>query len=375
MTTTTPHTPTPVLDPAAMTESLRSAINSAAADADRRGAIPDDLRDALRSAGAFRLLTPREFGGWETPLPVALEVYERFGYLDASVGLLVWNANFGFVGALLDPAGAARVWADGREPVFANSGLPGTAVPVEGGYRLTGEWRIVSGIRGADWVVLVGLTPEVRLLVVPVDQVSVRDGWDVTGMRATGSHDVTADGVFVPTELVADLGSTPHVDRPLYRGFFPALVFPGCSAVALGIARRAIDETVALVGSKPVMTGGTSAETARTQHVVATSEAAVTAAWLLLRHAAGNVDAAGADVTLQQRAALRAAMSHAAEVSRQALVALHGIAGSAVLYRSNPVERVFRDGMVAVQHANHSAVFMEAAGRVRLGLEPGLPLF
>jgi hypothetical protein len=31
--------------------------------------------------------------------------------------------------------------------------------------------------------------------------------------------------------------------------------------------------------------------------------------------------------------------------------------------------------MVAVQHANHSAAFFEVAGRVRLGLDPGLPLF
>jgi indole-3-acetate monooxygenase len=31
--------------------------------------------------------------------------------------------------------------------------------------------------------------------------------------------------------------------------------------------------------------------------------------------------------------------------------------------------------MAALQHANHSATFLEAAGRVRLGLEPGLPLF
>ena len=82
------------------------------------------------------------------------------------MGLLVWNTNFGFVGAMLDPAGVAQIWGDGTEPVFANSGQPGTAEPVDGGYRLSGEWEIVSGIHGADWVILIGMAPEVRFFAV-----------------------------------------------------------------------------------------------------------------------------------------------------------------------------------------------------------------
>jgi hypothetical protein len=31
--------------------------------------------------------------------------------------------------------------------------------------------------------------------------------------------------------------------------------------------------------------------------------------------------------------------------------------------------------MAALQHANQSTQFLEAVGRVRLGLDPGLPLF
>jgi alkylation response protein AidB-like acyl-CoA dehydrogenase len=365
----------PALDAFALPESLRPAITAAAAYSERQGDIPTDLRDRLRDAGAFRLLTPVELGGWEAPLTTVLDVYERFGHIDASVGLLVWNANFGFIGALLDPAGTTQIWGEGPEPVFANSGQPGTAEPVDGGYRLSGEWKIVSGIHGADWVILIGLAPEIRLLAVRVNQVEVRNTWDVTGMRATGSNNVIADGVFVPNELTVALDCPPRIDRPLYRGFIPTLVFPGCSAVVLGVARRAIEETIATVRTKPAMTGGTVADAARTQHGIAKSEAAVTAARLLLTHAAGDIQAAGDAVTLGQRAALRAAMTHAADVSRQALVTMYEIAGSAALYRSNPIERIFRDGMAALQHANHSARFLEAAGRVRLGLEPQVPLF
>ncbi|MDQ1494725.1 MAG: hypothetical protein QOG69_1208, partial [Actinomycetota bacterium] len=80
-------------------------------------------------------------------------------------------------------------------------------------------------------------------------------------------------------------------------------------------------------------------------------------------------------VTLEQRALLRAAMTHAAQMSREALVAMYELASSSALYRGNPIERYFRDGMAALQHANQSTQFLEAAGRVRLGLDPGLPLF
>ncbi|SNS22289.1 Acyl-CoA dehydrogenase, C-terminal domain [Streptosporangium subroseum] len=68
-------------------------------------------------------------------------------------------------------------------------------------------------------------------------------------------------------------------------------------------------------------------------------------------------------------------MSHAAQVSREALVAMYGLGGSSSLYIGNPLERLFRDGMVALQHAGHSAEFFEAVGRVRFGIDPGMRLF
>src|ERR1700722_14147009 len=112
---------------------LASAVSAAAAEIDERDEIPAKLLAQLREAGAFQLLTPRELGGFEVPLTSVLAVYEELGRLDASVAWIVWNGNWGFVGALLDPAGASQIWA-GTEPspIFANSGSPGAAVPARG---------------------------------------------------------------------------------------------------------------------------------------------------------------------------------------------------------------------------------------------------
>ncbi|MET9112320.1 hypothetical protein [Streptomyces zhihengii] len=99
---------------------------------------------------------------------------------------------------------------------------------------------------------------------------------------------------------------------------------------------------------------------------------------MLLRSAAGALEAAGEtgrEVTLDQRADLRAAMSHTAGVCRRVLVSMYELGGSTPLYRRNRVEQIFRDGMAALQHANHSADLFEAVGRVRFGHEPGVPLY
>lgn len=380
------------VDPLQLPSVLQPSINAVIDEFDVLGDIPDSLRVELRAAGAFRLLTPREFGGSETSLTDALRIYEGFGRIDASVGWLVWNANFGFVGALLSESGAAQVWAGDTEPVFANSGLPGSAVPVDGGYRLSGRWKIVSGIEAADWFIAVGVVTqngqprrteagaaEIRLYAVRKDQLEISKTWNVSGMRATGSNDVMLENAFVISDLTTPPIDVPaRIDRALYRGFWPALVYPGCSAVSLGVAQSAIDEMVALASSKKAPTGGTISESARTQYLIAKCDTAVHAARLLLYSAAQALQSAAEDraaVVLEQRALLRSAMTHAAQVSREALVAMYSLASSSALYRGNPLERSFRDGMAAMQHANQSDLFLEAAGRVRLGLAHGLPLF
>jgi alkylation response protein AidB-like acyl-CoA dehydrogenase len=375
----------------ALAELLAPSIRAAVEEMDAKYDVPEKLHAQLREAGAFRLLTPREFGGSETPLTTTMALYERLGRLDASVAWVVWNANFGFVGALMDDAGTARIWGNGSEPVFANSGMPGVAVPVEGGFRVSGNWKIVSGVNGADWVVVIAIvmdgeapriteagTPDVRLVALQRDQVTVQNTWNVSGMRGSGSNNVLVEDAVVPEELAVRFDRPARIDRPLYRGFIPALVLPGCTAIVLGVGQTAIDETVKLATTKKSMTGATLSELPRTQSVVARSQTALDAARLVLFSAIGALEDAaktGEAVTLEQRAALRSAMTYAADVTREVLVAMYELSSSSALYVGNPIERLFRDGMVALQHANHSAALFEAAGRVRFGLDPAVPLF
>jgi alkylation response protein AidB-like acyl-CoA dehydrogenase len=382
---------TPLVDVRQLPQQLRPMIEVGVDEADRLADISTQLSDQLRAAGAFRLITPRELGGSEVPLATALDVYEGFARVDVSVALRVWNANFGFMGAFLPASGVEKLWAGGKEPIFSNSAMPTELEKVPGGYRLSGHWKIVTGIHHAEWLVVLGIvtndgTPivmdssdhEVRVCVLRREQYQIRRTWNVTGMRATGSNDVIAEQAYVPADLTMKLGQLPRFDRPLYRGFVPTLVIPGCTAVCIGAARRAIDEVVDLARSKSTLSGGLLADSPHAQYAIAKADAAVFAAKLLLQSAAVELHATAErneTVTIEQRGALRAAMTHGAEVSRAALLSMYEIASSSALYKTNPLERVFRDGMAALQHANQSAPFLEAAGRVRLGLPNGMPMF
>ncbi|MDF2824220.1 MAG: Acyl-CoA dehydrogenase type 2 domain protein, partial [Mycobacterium sp.] len=202
--------PAPPADPAHLPQVLKPIIEATALERELRSAAPKRLRYALRDTGAFRMLTPRDYGGSETPLTTVLSVYEGLGRLDASTGLIVWNANFGFIGALLSEAGAQTVWSGTREPILANSGRAGTAEMVPGGFRLSGRFPIVTGVNSADWLVvcaivtrdgrpcLVDGAPDLRLCVVHPDDFLIDETWNVNAMRGTGSHDVTIDDAFIP---------------------------------------------------------------------------------------------------------------------------------------------------------------------------------
>ncbi|MFD5091950.1 acyl-CoA dehydrogenase family protein [Amycolatopsis thailandensis] len=367
---------------------LRGAIESARDEADELGRLPGHLIAELRDAGAFSLFTPAEYGGLEVSLTTALTVYERLGRIDTSVAWVVWNANFGFTAAMLGEAGAAKVWAGGREPVLANAGQPGKAVVVDGGYRLSGQWSIVSGIEAAEWFVPLGVVmdggqpatgkPDVRLFHVGQEQLKIEHTWDVSGMRATGSHRVVIEDAFVPAELTANIDEPLRLDRPTYRLNPILLVFGGCTAVALGAVEEAIEELVALAPGKTTPFGGLLAEQPHVQETLARHEAAVRAARLFLFDVARRIDETaerGERTTVALHADLHSAMAHAAAVGRDALVAMYRLGSSTSLYRGNALERLYRDGMVALQHVNQAPEFFGGSGRVRLGLEPGLPLF
>ena len=118
---------------------------------------------------------------------------------------------------------------------------PGTAKRDGDGYRLSGSWSFASGIKHAQWIHTLGIVEETgqpRIFVLPVEQATLVDNWDVLGLRATGSIDYVIEDVYVPggfTDLAprekAERGGTLFTSESRIRSLI-------ChSGWALGVAR------------------------------------------------------------------------------------------------------------------------------------------
>jgi len=168
----------------------------------------------------------------------------------------------------------------------------------------------------------------------------------------------------------------PEVDAPLYRFPFLAALALGVSAVSIGLARRAGDELIDLAGAKrPAQSARTLAERSVVQADVARAESAHRSARAFVREQVAEAWVAAAEGPLDdlRRRDLRLAATHATIASTRAVDLMYEAAGGSAVYRTNPLERVFRDAHVATQHAMVAPRTLEVLGRVALGMptEPG----
>jgi len=359
---------------------------------DRR--LPSALVDDMVAAGVFHMLTPRALGGLEVDLLTALSVIEEIATADGSTAwVLMINNNGGLVTGYLGEQAASEIYRHDRA-IIAGALIPsGRAIPVRGGYRVSGQWAYASGVGHAAWVVAACRVvdgdeptlggdgpPEMRVMLVPADDVSVIDTWSVGGLRGTGSHDFAVADVFVPDERTFSPMDLPVQRGTLFRFPLRCVGAAGIAAVTLGIARGAIDALVSLASTKtPTMTRGPLRERALVQLQVPQAEALVRAAraWLVESvHTMWARVEAGRSPTRKDIALLRLAATHAATSAAQAVSMMQSIAGGTAIYTHCPIERAFRDVHAATQHFSIQPSMYEPIGRVLLDLPAGdaLPL-
>jgi alkylation response protein AidB-like acyl-CoA dehydrogenase len=348
--------------------------------------LPADLADGLIATRIFQAWVPAAYGGDQCPVTDVLDAIEEASYWNGSLG---WCAMIGATTALLSahlpPDWAATIYGD---PASCTGGFAmpmGRARAVEGGLVVSGTWQWGSGSDHCTWIgggtLLVddNGTPTARAdgLIAPFvffarDEVELLDTWDSMGMRGSGSTDYRVDQVFVPEGRWGHMQpANPQVDAPLYRFPFMAALALGVSSVALGLARRAVDELVDLAGGKrPAQSSRTLAERPPIQADVALAEVGFRSARAFVREQVALAWAAAeaGDLSEQHRRDLRLAATSATMQSRQAVDRMYDAAGGSAVHRGGPLERVFRDVHVATQHAMVAPRTLEVLGRVALGL-------
>jgi len=210
-------------------------------------------------------------------------------------------------------------------------------------------------------------------MIAPAGEIEFFDTWHVSGLCGTGSTDFGMNELFVPERRVAGLGTGGPLARPLYA--FPqfGLLAMGIAAVAMGLARAAIDELVSLAGAKtPQGSLRSLAMRPAAQSDVAKAEALLRSARCFYYEAIERAwDAARADgeIGTEQRRDVRLATTHATRASAAAVDLMYELGGGTSVYRRSPLQRIFRDVHVATQHMMVSPSTLELTGRLFLGLE------
>jgi alkylation response protein AidB-like acyl-CoA dehydrogenase len=376
----------------------REKFESAGDRAEELRTLPHDAVAIVRSLGLFWLKTPAELGG--TPLPPVqfCDVIEELAYIDASTAwaTMIGAGCNGLAGGWLPDEGAHRVFgeaSDGVRPVVAGQLAPrGTGHPVRGGYLVSGRWGFSSGIVHADWLIGAfkpdGGDPgtsdgdelpdgaagtgfgRMVVFLVPKAQAEVIDNWHVAGLQGTGSLDFSVDGIFVPAELTYDLGTAAVRGGDLFRLGMPAFVSNEVPPLAIGLARRALDDMTELATHTARFPGGpTVSERAVFHKELGRAETRIRAARAVHREAmaaAWESAAAGTVPGEELQLAVTTASIYAVETCAEVVTDLFRYGGGRVLVLSNPMQRHLRNILAARQHLALSEEHYEAAGRYLL---------
>jgi len=360
-------------------------IRASADEIEAERELPRPLFEALAEAGLFHLAFPRAYGGAEIDLPTYIQVIEELGKADASTAWVINQAGIYATYAARMPREAARaIWVDPPRIVSNTPAATAQAVVVPGGYRVTGRQGFSTGCRNASWVAahaqviengavrLLAGQPETRYCYVPVGEAELLDTWRVRGMRGTGTHHFAVTDVVVPAERSVLSVAAPLIETgPLYQIPRTLLFASGDASVALGLARSSLTAFFELAGAKtPRAVQGLLRDQPMVQADVGHAEAALRSARAFLVDAVGEVWAAatGPGLTLDNRAALRIATTHAIRESVKIVDTVYNAAGATSVYESHVIQRQFQDAHVISQHMQSRMAHYELVGRHWLGL-------
>ena len=371
----------------AAARALAPTLASRAAETEAARRLPQDLSDALGAAGVYRMLVPEHLGGGAVHPRVFGGALRELARGDgAAAWVAMTGSTTGILMGWLAESAASSILADDPDAAFAGVFAPtGMAVPVAGGYRVTGRWGYGSGSHNARWLMggavvpteegprmLPSGGPEIRSCFFPAAEVEILDTWHVSGLRGTGSHDFVANDVFVPEAHTTCLFTdAPGVPTPLSRFPVFGILASGVAAVGLGIAQAALDAAHDHVLSKrPVGSRKTAADSERVQIALARGAGELGAAQAFLESA---LDATWAEASVgapsvASRARLRLAATHAAGAAAAVVDRAYGLCGGAAIWDQSPLSRQFRDVHVMTQHIMVGPATLRAVGRLGLGL-------
>lgn len=369
--------------------SLRPLIEAEADATDRELTLTKPVIEALTETGLFHLMVPRALGGAEADCRTVIDVFEELAHMDGSIG---WshmaNASATSYCAFVDPD-AAREMVGGRPgSVFAGQFAPRGSVRREGdGFRLSGDYGFGSGsghaayLGGGGFVMGDGGAPEILpsgmpaylCYFVPKSKVEMRGGWDVLGLRGTGSFDYR-----VPDQLVDPrytfwlFDSQVRTGGPIYGLGATALAGLGHAGWGLGVARRALHEIVLIArGGRTRLGSSRLIDQQVFQRELGERIFALSSVRALVHEVYGRMERrlhAGEKLVKIDNDEMMGAVAYLTQVCEEIVLWAYRNAGSQGLRNPSLIQRCFRDMMTGGLHVFVDRRSYEEFAKGKLGV-------
>lgn len=344
------------------------ALRERAAETSQLCHLPDATIREMVDSGMFRALQPAKWGGYELdPVDfykiqmILAEGCMSTAWVYGVVGVHSWQMG------LFDDRAAQDFWGDDTSKLISSSYMPiGKVTPVEGGYRLSGQWGFSSGSKHCDAVFLGAICPpeegadadapaDARTFMVLEGEYEIVDNWDVMGLRGTGSHDIVVNDIFVPDYRTHKFSDGFNMQNPgnavndgtLYHLPFGAVFTRAVSTSSVGALRGALDTFIAQK-AKPLPARSTRiTQDPYMLQAVAKVEATINQVRNMviidMENMMAKLSPGGGGLSIEERLNMRQNAAMASDMCCDAMDILMKHCGGGSIFYEHPINLVFRD--------------------------------
>ena len=380
-----------------LSDALLEGCRSRAAGYDRENRFCQEDFNELKAAGYLKMAIPKEFGGLGYTLHQAHQETRRLAKHAPATALCV-NMHHYWVGTaadtwrvtkdksiefILEEAARGEVFAAGHAEPGNETSLTMSATKAEkvpGGYKFTGRKAFGSltpvwtrlGVHGMD--TSDPKNPKIVHGFLPRNTpgITVKETWDVMGMRATRSDDTILDGAVVPDKYIARIVPAGLAGADFFILSIFAWALGGFSNVYYGLAERMLELTVEHVKNK------TSIGLTRTMAYHPEVQRGVADMVMTLEAMRAQIDTMTNDWSngvqhpdwpIKIVATKYNVVNGAWKIADIALETSGGFG----MFKKSEMERLFRDARCGRFHPANASLAHELIGKLVLGVNPDDP--
>ena len=378
-----------------LTDALLQACRHRAAGYDRDNKFCQEDFDELKTAGYLKMAIPTDFGGLGYTLHQATRETRRLASHAPATALCLnmhhywvgtaadsWRMGDKSVGFILEEAAAGEVFAAGHAEAGNETSIVMSVTKAEkvpGGYKFTGRKSFGSltpvwtrlGLHGMD--TSDPANPKVVHGFLPRNTpgVTIKDTWDVMGMRATRSDDTVLDGAFVPDKYIVRAVAPGLAGADFFVLSIFAWALMGFGNVYYGLAQRMLELAVEQVKSKSSLAMTRSmAHHPHVQHHVAEMVMDLEAIGAQLESVTQDWSN-GVDHGMGWPIKLISAKHNAVEAAWRVADRALEVSGGFGMFKKSEMERLFRDARASmIEDGSNDILSLTAASKILASYVP-----